>query len=95
VRDRYIERAVPAAQRRALRDELEHIVSQGYGESRAEVDPGIWAVAAPILSDREGRCLAISVAVPEYRLEDGRREVLIDHTRTVAGELRAKLSHFA
>jgi DNA-binding IclR family transcriptional regulator len=94
VRDRYIQRSVPQAQRHTLREELDHIVSRGYGESRAEVDPGIWAVAAPILSDREGRCLAISVAVPEYRLEDGRREILIGQTRDVAEGLRARLSHY-
>jgi len=64
VRDRYIDTAVPRAQQAGLRAELEAIAAQGWDESRAEVDPGIWAVAAPILQDRDGRCLAISVAVP-------------------------------
>ncbi len=94
-RDRYIEAAVPPPQHARLRAELETIAIRGWGESYAEVDPGIWAVAAPILADRDGRCLAISVAVPEYRLEAGRREQLIDQTRQVATALRAKLSHYA
>lgn len=94
-RRRYIDGAVPPAQRRALRADLERIVSQGFGLSRAEVDPGIWAVAAPILADREGRCLAISVAVPEYRLEDGRRDALIEHTRAVAERVRARLTQYS
>jgi DNA-binding IclR family transcriptional regulator len=94
-RDRYIAAAVPAGQQARLRAELENIAIRGWGESYAEVDPGIWAVAAPILQDREGRCLAISVAVPEYRLEEGRREELIDETRKAGQALREKLSHYA
>jgi DNA-binding IclR family transcriptional regulator len=58
------------------------------------VDPGIWAVAAPILQERDGRCLSISVAVPDYRLEAGRREELIAQTRDIAEALRAKLSQY-
>jgi DNA-binding IclR family transcriptional regulator len=94
VRDRYIECAVPPAQRARLRAELDAIASQGWGESRAEVDPGIWAVAAPILQDRDGRCLAISVAVPEYRLDAARRDELIGQARDIAAGLRAKLSQY-
>ena len=94
LRDRYLEAAVPPGQRARLRAELESIAVRGWGESHAEVDPGIWAVAAPILADREGRCLAISVAVPEYRLEAGRREELIGQTRDIAATLQAKLSHY-
>lgn len=95
IRDRYLDRHVPADRRARLRDELGQIADQEWGESRAEVDPGIWAVGAPILTDRDGRCLAISVAVPEYRLEPGRRAEIITLTRDVAADLRGKLSHYA
>jgi DNA-binding IclR family transcriptional regulator len=95
IRDRYIDRMVRADQRGKLRAELDRITAQEWGESRAEVDPGIWAVGAPILADRDGRGLAISVAVPEYRLEAGRREELITLTKGVAASLRVKLSHYA
>ena len=94
LRDRYVEAAVPPEHRGRLLAELESIAVRGWGESHAEVDPGIWAVAAPILADRDGRCLAISVAVPEYRLEAGRREELIGRTRDIAATLQAKLSHY-
>jgi DNA-binding IclR family transcriptional regulator len=95
VRERYLDHAVPPGQRDLLRAELATIATLGWGESRGEVDPGIWAVAAPILCDRDGRCLAISVAVPEYRLEAGRRDELIGQTRDIAAAVRAKLSHYA
>ena len=94
LRDRYIEAAVPPEQRARLRAELDSIAVRGWGESHAEVDHGIWAVAAPILADRDGRCLALSVAVPEYRLEAGRREELIGQARDIAAALRARLSHY-
>jgi len=35
------------------------------------------------------------VAVPEYRLEPGRRSEIIALTRDVAADLRGKLSHYA
>ena len=95
VRDRYLERAVPAGQRAGLRADLDRIAAAQWGESRAEVDPGIWAVGAPILADRDGPGLAISVAVPEYRLEAGRRAELITLTKGIAAQLRARLSQYA
>ena len=94
-RDRYLERAVPADQRARLQADLDRIAAEQWGESRAEVDPGIWAVGAPILADRDGRSLAISVAVPEYRLEAGRRAELIALTQGIAAGLRARMSHYA
>ncbi len=95
LRDAYVEAAVPPGHRARLRAELRAIADRGWGESHAEVDPGIWAVAAPILRDRDGRCLAISVAVPEYRIEAGRREELIAQTVDAAAALRTRLSHYA
>lgn len=92
---RYLASAVPAGQRAGLRAELARIESDGFGESRAEVDPGIWAVAAPVLVDRDGRCLALSVAVPDYRLEPGRRELLIDQTTEIAARVRKALALYA
>ena len=59
------------------------------------MDPGIWAVGAPILADRDGRCLAISVAVPEYRLAADRRAELTALTRDITAGLRAQLNQYA
>jgi DNA-binding IclR family transcriptional regulator len=81
MRERYLDQVVPPGQRDGLRAQLARISAQGWAESRGEADPGIWAVAALILRDRDGRCLAISVAMPDYRLEPGRREEVIEQTR--------------
>lgn len=95
MRERYIDEAVPPGQRDGLRAQLASIAVRGWAESRGEADPGIWAVAAPILRARDGRCLAISVAMPAYRLDPGRRAEVIEQTRNVAEAVRARLSHHA
>jgi DNA-binding IclR family transcriptional regulator len=92
-RERYISTLVPSGQRQALRAELGQIVAQGWGESQAEVDPGIWATAASVMAEREGRSLAISVALPDYRLTPGRQEELRSATLRAASELRDRLAH--
>jgi DNA-binding IclR family transcriptional regulator len=92
-RERYISTLVPSSDRRALRAELEHIVALGWGESQAEVDPGIWATACSVMVERDGRSLAISVALPDYRLTPGRREELRAETLQAAAELRDRFAH--
>jgi DNA-binding IclR family transcriptional regulator len=95
LQENYVDGAVVSARRQALRDELARIRSRGYGESSGEVDPGIWAVAAPVLAEGHGQHLAISVALPQYRLDRARRIVLRDATLEAAAELRRRLAAFA
>lgn len=92
--EHYLAQMPRGLSRRQLRDELALIRRRGWGESTAEVDPGIWAVAAPILIDRSGRCVVLSLALPDYRLEPGRRELLLAATLDAAGKLRSKLVAF-
>jgi len=66
---------------------------RGWGDSRAEVDPGIWAAAASVMAERDGRSLAISVALPDYRLTPGRREEFRSATIRAAVELRGRFAH--
>jgi len=94
LRESYISSAVPAPQRAGLRAELESIRQCGWSESSAEVDRGIWAVACPVFSGRDSLCLAISVALPEYRLDPERREALRAATLDTAADLQQKLAYF-
>lgn len=93
LRARYIEQAVPAADRGRLGAELARIRAQGWADSSGEVDEGIWAVAAPVSGGRE-RLHAISVALPEYRLDPERRETLRAAILDAAAELREKLVYY-
>jgi DNA-binding IclR family transcriptional regulator len=93
MRDRYIEQAVPASGRARLRAELAQIRAQGWADSSGEVDQGIWAVAAPV-SCGPDRLHAISVAMPEYRVDPERRETLRAAIIDSAAGLREKLSYY-
>lgn len=94
LRDRYIEQAVPASARDPLRAELARIRTQGWADSSGEVDQGIWAVAAPVAGAAD-RLHAISVALPEYRLDPARRDTLRAAILDAAGELEQKLVYYA
>ena len=70
----------------ALRSELATIAKQRYAVSSAEVDEGIFAVAAPIVV--EGRTIAtLSIAGLEFRLSDHGRTELLDKVREGALEI--------
>lgn len=75
-RNQYFERLTPPlgrAQRAALVESLEEIKRTGYAESVAEVDAGVWAVAAAVRL--HGALIgAITVVAPEYRLDDEQKE---------------------
>lgn len=74
----------------ALRKELALIGKQRYAISSAEVDEGIYAVAAPIVV--EGRTIAaLSIAGLEFRLSEDRRAELLDKVREGAVEISGML----
>ncbi|MGB6457677.1 MAG: IclR family transcriptional regulator [Streptosporangiaceae bacterium] len=93
LRQRYVEHALPAPARGRLTAELARIRDQGWADSSAEVDQGIWAVAAPV-SGGHDRLHAISVALPEYRLDLERRETLRAAVLDAAAALRANLVYY-
>jgi len=92
--EHYLARMTGSPGPEALRVELAQIRERGWGESSGEVDPGIWAVAAPILVERGGRCVVMSLALPDYRLGPGRREFLLAETLKTTDKLRSKLLAF-
>jgi DNA-binding IclR family transcriptional regulator len=87
-----IERADPAerAARRAREAELALIRRRGWAESHGEVDPGMWAVAAPVVQKR--RVIAsLWLAVADKRLDAARRAALRDATCAAAAALSRRL----
>jgi IclR family transcriptional regulator, acetate operon repressor len=70
--------------RAALEDELAVVRSTGYASTLDELEPGLWAVAAPV--DGPGGVVAsVSISGPTTRLADGR---LAELGRLLVGELR-------
>lgn len=92
--DRYLKEEVPARERSVLRPELDSILDQGYADSTSEVDPGIWATAASISQSGAEPLFALSVAIPEYRLEEDQRDAVRRQVLSAAATLRTRLSQY-
>jgi DNA-binding IclR family transcriptional regulator len=88
-----IERADPAerALRRQREAELVLIRRRGYAESDGEVDPGMWAVAAPVTQKRR-TIASLWLAAPARRLDAARRTALREATRAGAQALTRSLA---
>jgi DNA-binding IclR family transcriptional regulator len=91
-----IERADPAerALRHAREAELALIRRRGYAESHGEVDPGVWAVAAPVVQKRRA-IASLWLAMPERRLDAARRAALRAAALAAAGALSETLARAA
>jgi DNA-binding IclR family transcriptional regulator len=64
---------------------------QGFAVSQEEIDPGIWAVAAPIWLESE-TIACLSVAGPLYRLDESMESQILETTRQAAAEISETLS---
>ncbi len=84
VPDGPLERLAPATRvsRASLERDLRAAEALGYATAVDELEPGLWAVAAPVL-DADGRVIAaLSIAGPTVRLRDG----LLDELGALARE---------
>jgi DNA-binding IclR family transcriptional regulator len=92
-RDQYFDLLRPPMSKSAkskLEAGLAAIRSNGYAESAAEVDAGVWAAAAPVRS--YGALVgAVTVVAPAYRLTESHRRQIGDVVRTGAAELEGLL----
>jgi DNA-binding IclR family transcriptional regulator len=77
--------------------ELEKLIAQdrlrGYAVSESAYEAGIPAVAAPVRNHEHRVVAALSVIVPQPRLEPRRREALIQKAVAAAAELSRRLSY--
>ncbi len=88
-----IERADPAERsaRREREAELALIRKRGYAESFGEVDPGMYAVAAPVVQKRR-TIAALWAAIPARRVDAARRTALREATRAAGHALSKRLA---
>jgi IclR family transcriptional regulator, acetate operon repressor len=77
---------------RALTHELEEVVSRGYAAAVEELEPGLWAVAAPVTGPT-GVVAALSISGPTVRLPDDRLDELgrrlVDEAAAVSAQLQS------
>lgn len=90
----YFERIEPrpsAAERDTVLAELPTIEQQGWAQSASEVDEGIWAMAAPVRMGGEV-VAAITVAGPQYRINNDRARHITQEVIDAADEVSRALS---
>ena len=91
---RYFDRLHPSpsqSERDALIAEMAAITAQGWSKSAAEVDEGVWAVAAPIkIADKV--VAAVTVAGPHFRIDEQRADYILRQVIEGAAEASAALT---
>ncbi|MER6530200.1 IclR family transcriptional regulator [Streptomyces sp. NPDC001508] len=81
----------PAAERDQALASLPGIVERGWSKSEAEVDEGVWAVAAPIKA-ADKVVAAVTVAGPQFRIDEDQAEHITEQVMSSAAELSQSLS---
>lgn len=76
-----------------LARDLDAVRARGYAIAVDELEPGLWAVAAPIRDAGGAVIAALSVAGPTVRLRDGLLDELGHLCRREADTLSARLGH--
>ncbi|MEV4312413.1 IclR family transcriptional regulator [Actinocrispum sp. NPDC049592] len=76
----------------ALMERLEQIRRDGYASSRAELDPDVYGIAAPIRDEGGEVVAAISVAAVAARVTTEDEPSLIDRVRAAADEISGGLA---
>ncbi len=90
---RFTERTI--TRRTALKAELSRARRRGFATALGEIEPGLYAVAAPIWN-REGRVVAaVSVSGPSYRLTPRNLAHLGALTRATADKISLRLGYVA
>jgi DNA-binding IclR family transcriptional regulator len=79
--------------RKALHRELEVVRNRGYALAADELEIGLAAIAAPILSAHGDVVASISVSGPTFRLTDARVEEIIPVLIDAAEEVSGRLGH--
>jgi DNA-binding IclR family transcriptional regulator len=90
-----LERLAPRtiADRRTLERELATVRARGLATAVDELEPGLWAIAAPVFDAAGTAVAALSVSGPTVRLHDGVLDELGRALRQEATTLSIRLGH--
>jgi DNA-binding IclR family transcriptional regulator len=96
-RENYVNKALasgalpPAAGRERFLRDVEQDNERGWAISNEEIDEGVWAAAAVITED--GQPVAtLSAPCPAFRLDEEKRDAIVDQVRKIADRISAALS---
>jgi DNA-binding IclR family transcriptional regulator len=90
-----LERLAPRTlvDRAALERDLRATRARGYATAVDELEPGLWAVAAPVRDDSGAVIAALSISGPTVRLREGLLDELALLCRREADTLSTRLGH--
>jgi DNA-binding IclR family transcriptional regulator len=74
-----------------LIEECRKIRKMGYSLTRGEVDPDIYAIAAPVLNSYGQVVASLSIAGPSFRCSDAYERRMVEYVRSAAAELSQRL----
>jgi DNA-binding IclR family transcriptional regulator len=77
----------------AVELDLDMILARGYATAVEELEPGLWAVAAPVRDGSGAVVAALSVSGPTVRLRPGLLDSLGRELCSEAADLSARLGH--
>jgi DNA-binding IclR family transcriptional regulator len=78
-----------------LLEELERVRRHGYAVNDEELEPELFAVAAPVRDHRGQVVAAVSISAPSYRVPPARREDLAALVTRTADDVSRRLGHSA
>jgi DNA-binding IclR family transcriptional regulator len=79
--------------RRALERDLDTARARGFAIAVDELEPGLWAVAAPVVGANGGVVAALAISGPTIRLRDGLLDELGRALLAEAAVLTSRLGH--
>lgn len=74
-----------------IQERIESIQRRGHETCTDELDPGVWAVAAPVHVSGQRAAAALASAVPHSRLKPARKQALIDQVTQAAHALSVRM----
>lgn len=88
----YTEHTVTDPQK--LREALKEVAEDGYATCYEELEPGLHAIAVPVVGAGGGVIAAISASGPAYRLSKKRIPEVVEELRLGALDLAGRMAHF-
>jgi len=91
VTERILDSLGEEQERAVLEAELAAIRSRNYCITKGEVDPDVFAIAAPITDGQEPVIASLSVAGPSFRCNKVRDQTIIEAVTRAAAELSLRM----
>ncbi|WP_181347565.1 IclR family transcriptional regulator [Thalassobacillus sp. CUG 92003] len=77
--------------KQTFKEQLKHVKKSGYVTSFEEIDQEAWAVAAPIFGSRGHILAGLTVAGPQFRLDEAKKQAILEDLLSYARDLNERV----